>query len=232
MKLFLDTTNIDEIKKANAMGILDGVTTNPTLIYRENSGKPFKEIITEICNIVDGPVSAEVISTDTQGMLDEAHEFVKMDKDFSYNGQVYVKIPMTREGIKAVSILSSEGIRTNVTLCFSANQAWLAAKAGATLISPFVGRMDDLTKSSSGRATRKRGMDLVREIRTIYDNYGYTTEILVASIRGTWHVSDAALIGADIVTVSYKIFEQLFDHPLTDSGLKQFLADWNKIDKN
>lgn len=219
MKLFLDSTNIDEIKKAADMGILDGVTTNPTLVYREKSAQSFKEIITEICKIVDGPVSSEVISLDATGMLDEAYELVKIADN------IYIKIPMTREGIKAVSILSSEQIRTNVTLCFSANQAWLAAKAGASLISPFVGRMDDLSGKS-----RTRGMDLVREIRTIYDNYGYTTEILVASIRGTWHVTEAALIGADIVTVPYKIFEQLFDHHLTDSGLDQFIGDWNKIE--
>lgn len=220
MKLFLDSTNIDEIKHAASMGILDGVTTNPTLIYREKSDQSFKDIITHICSLVDGPVSAEVISLDTQGMLDEAHELEKIADN------VYIKVPMTREGIKAVSILSSEGIRTNVTLCFSINQAWLAAKAGATLISPFVGRMDDSSKKEG------KGMDLVRDIRTMYDNYGYTTEILVASIRSHLHVSEAALIGADIVTLPYKIFKHLFNHPLTGSGLAQFLSDWNKIDKN
>lgn len=220
MKLFLDSTNIDEIEKAADMGILDGVTTNPTLVYKEKSDQSFKEIIGQICSLVDGPVSAEVISIDTQGMLDEAYELAKIAKN------VYIKIPMTREGIKAVNILSDEDLKTNVTLCFSANQAWLAAKAGATLISPFVGRMDDI----SGRKGNQTGMELVRDIRTIYDNYGYKTKILVASIRGTYHVTEAALAGADIVTLPYKIFEQLFDHPLTGSGLAQFLEDWHKIE--
>lgn len=230
MKLFLDSTNIDEIEKAADMGILDGVTTNPTLVYKEKSDQSFKEIIGQICSLVDGPVSAEVISIDAQGMLDEAYELNKIAKN------VYIKIPMTREGIKAVSILSDKNFKTNVTLCFSANQAWLAAKAGATLISPFVGRIDDdmsdkNENSWDGAFYTQTGMDLVRDIRTIYDNYGYNTEILVASIRGTGHVTEAALAGADIVTLPYKVFDQLFDHHLTDRGLEQFLEDWNKIER-
>ncbi len=214
MKFFLDTANIDEIKLAASMGILDGVTTNPTLVSREKGAGTFKEMIAQICEIVDGPVSAEVVSTDAKSMLDEAHELAKISEN------VYIKIPMIREGLKAVKVLSSEGIKTNVTLCFSASQAWLAAKAGATLISPFVGRVDDISGV---------GMDIIRDIRIIYDNYGYETEILAASLRHPLHLVEAALIGADISTMPYKVFDQLFNHPLTDIGLKQFLADWDKV---
>lgn len=214
MKFFLDTANIDEIKQVASMGILDGVTTNPTLVSREKGAGTFKEMIAQICEIVDGPVSAEVVSMDAKGMLDEAHELAKIHPN------VYIKIPMIREGLKAVKVLSSEGIKTNVTLCFSASQAWLAAKAGASLISPFVGRVDDISGV---------GMDIIRDIRIIYDNYGYETEILAASLRHPLHIVEAALIGSDIVTMPYKVFDQLFNHPLTDIGLKQFLADWDKV---
>lgn len=214
MKFFLDTANIDEIKQVASMGILDGVTTNPTLVSREKGAGTFKEMIAQICEIVDGPVSAEVVSMDAKGMLDEAHELAKIHPN------VYIKIPMIREGLKAVKVLSSEGIKTNVTLCFSASQAWLAAKAGASLISPFVGRVDDISGV---------GMDIIRDIRIIYDNYGYETKILAASLRHPLHIVEAALIGSDIVTMPYKVFDQLFNHPLTDIGLKQFLADWDKV---
>jgi transaldolase len=212
MKFFIDTANIEEIKKANDLGLLDGVTTNPTLVSRE--GREFKELIKEICGIVEGPVNAEVVSTDTEGMLQEARELVKIADN------IVVKIPLIKEGLKAVKTLSAEGIRTNVTLCFSPIQALMAAKAGASYISPFVGRLDDLSQ---------RGMELVEQIVTIYDNYGFHTEVIVASIRNPVHVLDAALMGADISTVPYKVMEQLIKHPLTNIGLESFLADWNKM---
>lgn len=212
MKFFLDTANLDEIKNASSMGILDGVTTNPSLVAKEDA--KFKDLIVEICEIVDGPVSAEVVATDTEGMLAEAGELAILHPN------VYVKIPLTRNGLKAVKALSSDGIKTNVTLCFSATQALLAAKAGATLISPFVGRVDDISSN---------GMDIISDIRTIYDNYGFKTEILAASLRHPIHVLEAALIGADIATLPYKVFDQLFNHPLTESGLARFLADWEKV---
>ncbi|WP_428624283.1 fructose-6-phosphate aldolase [Sedimenticola sp.] len=211
MKFFIDTANIEEIKKGVEMGMVDGVTTNPSLIAKEN--KPFEEIIKEICEIVDGPVSAEVVSLDAEGMVAEARELVKI------SDKIVIKIPMITEGIKAVKKLTAEGIKTNVTLVFSAAQALLAAKAGATFVSPFVGRLDDIGV---------QGMDLINDIVTIYDNYGYQSEIIVASVRSPQHVLDSALIGADIATIPLKVIEQLAKHPLTDIGMEQFLADWEK----
>jgi transaldolase len=211
MKFFIDTANIDEIKKANELGMVDGVTTNPSLVSKE--GREFNGLIKEICGIVDGPVSAEVVSVDADGMVREAKDLAKLADN------IVVKIPLIEEGLKAVKILSKEGIDTNVTLCFSAIQALMAAKAGASYISPFVGRLDDIGH---------RGMDLVDEILTIYDNYGFETEVIVASIRNPIHVLDAALMGADIATIPYKVIQQLAKHPLTDIGLEKFLADWKK----
>ena len=212
MKFFIDTANLEEIRKAKDLGILDGVTTNPTLVAKEN--REFKGLIREICSIVEGPVNAEVVSTETEGMLKEARELVTLAEN------IVVKIPMIKEGLKAVKILSKEGIKTNVTLCFSPIQALMAAKAGAAYISPFVGRLDDISH---------RGMELVEQIITIYDNYGFQTEVIVASIRNPVHVLEAALMGADISTVPYKVMEQLIKHPLTNIGLENFLADWKKM---
>jgi transaldolase len=211
MKFFIDTANIDEIKKANELGMVDGVTTNPSLVSKE--GREFNGLIKEICGIVEGPVSAEVVSVDADGMVREAKDLAKLADN------IVVKIPLIEEGLKAVKILSKEGINTNVTLCFSSIQALMAAKAGAAYISPFVGRLDDIGH---------RGMDLVDEILTIYDNYGFETEVIVASIRNPIHVLDAALMGADIATIPYKVIQQLAKHPLTDIGLEKFLADWKK----
>lgn len=214
MKFFIDTANIDEIKKAGELGLLDGVTTNPSLVAKE--GKEFKELIKEICSIVDGPVSAEVVSTDAEGMVSEARELAKIADN------IVIKIPLIKEGLKAVKILSGEGIKTNVTLCFSAVQALMAAKAGADYISPFVGRIDDIGQT---------GMELIEQIVTIYEAYGYETEIIVASIRNPLHVLDSAMMGADIATIPYKVMEQLIKHPLTNIGLENFLADWEKAKK-
>ena len=214
MKFFIDTANIDEIKKANELGLLDGVTTNPSLVAKE--GREFKDLIKEICSIVDGPVSAEVVSTDAEGMMAEARELAKIADN------IVVKIPLIKEGLKAVKILSSEGIKTNVTLCFSAVQALMAAKAGADYVSPFVGRLDDIGVT---------GMELIEQIISIYESYGYETEIIVASIRNPLHVLDAATMGADIATIPYKVMEQLIKHPLTDIGLANFLKDWEKQNK-
>ena len=211
MKIFLDTANIEEIRVAAATGILDGVTTNPSLIAKE--GKAFEEVIAEICSLVDGPISAEVVSTEAEGMINEARHLA------SLHDNIVVKVPLTRDGIQAVSTVSEEGIRTNVTLCFSPLQALLAAKAGATMISPFAGRLDDIGHD---------GMEICAEIVEIYENYGYTTEVLVASIRSPKHVLDAALMGADIATIPTKVFNSMFGHPLTDKGLAAFLADWDK----
>ncbi len=211
MKFFIDTANIDEIKKAVALGMVDGVTTNPSLIAKEN--RPFEELLGEICQLVDGPVNGEVISLDAEGMVEEGRKLA------AFHANMVVKIPMTTEGLKAVKILSSENIKTNVTLIFSCMQALMAAKAGATYVSPFVGRLDDISVA---------GMDLVGEIMTIYDNYGYETEVIVASVRGPMHVVEAALIGADIATIPYKVIAQLAKHPLTDIGMEKFLADWEK----
>ncbi len=212
MKFFIDTANVDEIRKTNDLGLLDGVTTNPTLISKE--GREFKGLIREICSIVDGPVNAEVVSTDAEGMIDEARELVKLADN------IVVKIPLIEDGLKAVKVLAKEGINTNVTLCFSPTQALMAAKAGAAYVSPFVGRLDDISN---------RGMDLVEQIITIYDNYGFDTEVIVASIRNPTHVVDAALMGADIATIPYNVIQQLIKHPLTDIGLEKFLADWKKM---
>lgn len=209
MKIFLDTANVHEIREAASLGVLDGVTTNPSLVAKER--REFKDLLQEICMIVQGDVSAEVVATDVEGMLREARELAKIaDK-------IVVKVPLIAEGLKAVQCLKAEGIRTNVTLCFSPNQALFAAKAGAYIISPFVGRLDDISTS---------GMDLVKQILTIYRNYGFTTQVLVASIRHPMHVLEAAMIGADIATMPYKVFEALVKHPLTDIGLERFLADW------
>ncbi|HIP98312.1 MAG TPA: fructose-6-phosphate aldolase [Aquifex aeolicus] len=214
MKFFLDTANIEEIKKANDLGLLDGVTTNPTLVAK--TGKPFMEVAEEIINILgEGrPVSLEVVATDYEGMVRQARELSKLGPN------VAVKIPMTPEGIKAVKTLSEEGIKTNVTLVFSPSQALLAAKAGATYVSPFVGRLDDISSE---------GIKLIEEIATIYNNYGFNTEIIVASIRHPEHVRLAALIGADIATIPFAVLEKLFKHPLTDIGLERFLKDWNSL---
>jgi len=209
MKFFIDTANIDEIKEANAMGMVDGVTTNPTLIAREKG--EFKEIIAEICNIVDGPISAEVISLDKAGMVKEARALAKIHKN------IVVKIPMTTDGLKAVRTLTAEGIKTNVTLVFSALQALMAAKAGATYVSPFVGRLDDLSQE---------GMLLIEQIADFFSNDAYDTEIIVASIRNPLHVLDAALIGADIATIPFNVLKKLAAHPLTDKGIQSFLDDW------
>jgi len=212
MKFFIDTANIEEIKKAKELGMLDGVTTNPTLVSKED--RDFEELIKEICSIADGPVSAEVVSTDSEGMIKEARELAKLADN------IVVKIPLIKEGLKAVRTLTGDGIKTNVTLCFSAIQALMAAKAGAAYISPFVGRLDDISQ---------KGMDLVEQILVIYENYGFDTEVIVASIRNPLHVLDAALMGADIATIPYKVMEQLIKHPLTDIGLEKFLADWEKM---
>ena len=211
MKFFIDTANLEEIKKAVDMGMVDGVTTNPSLIAREN--KPFVEIIKEICKIVDGPISAEVIALDAEGMVREGRELAAI------HSNIVIKIPMTTEGLKAVKTLADEKIRTNVTLIFSASQALMAAKAGASYASPFVGRLDDISQN---------GMDLISDIMNIYDNYGYATEVIVASIRNPNHVVDAALLGAHIATIPFKVIAQLARHPLTDLGMEQFLADWEK----
>ena len=211
MKFFIDTANLDEIKKGVAMGMVDGVTTNPSLVAKE--GKPFHEILKEICAVVDGPVSAEVVSLEADGMLREARELAAM------SDQIVVKIPMIVEGMKAVKQLTAEGINTNVTLVFSSAQALLAAKAGATYVSPFIGRLDDISQP---------GMDLINDIMTIYRNYGFQSEVIVASVRHPMHVMEAALIGADIATIPFKVIAQLAKHPLTDTGMEQFLSDWEK----
>lgn len=214
MKFFIDTANIAEIKEANAMGMVDGVTTNPSLIAKE--GGEFKEIIGEICKIVDGPISAEVISLETEGMVSEARDLAKIHENIT------VKVPMTVDGLKATRQLASDGIKTNVTLIFSPLQALMAAKAGATFVSPFVGRLDDLSQE---------GMLLVEQIVEIYSNYAFDTEIIVASIRNPLHVLDAALMGADIATIPFNVLSKLAAHPLTDKGIKAFLDDWNKAGK-
>ncbi|NQV08612.1 fructose-6-phosphate aldolase [Candidatus Woesearchaeota archaeon] len=212
MKLFLDTANVDEIKKFEFM--IDGVTTNPTLIMME--GRDYNEALKEICGIVKGPVSAEAVSLDAEGMVKEGKEFSKIAKN------IIIKIPMTNEGMKAVQKLTKLGIKTNVTLVFSANQALLAAKAGATYVSPFVGRLDDIGQD---------GMLLIEEILDIYDNYEIKTEVIVASIRNPDHVKRSAIVGAGVATIPSKILEKMFNHSLTDKGIKQFLADWEKVPK-
>jgi len=214
MKFFIDTANVGEIQKAHDMGLIDGVTTNPTLISRE--GRDFRPLVSEICEIVDGPVSVEAVSSKSKDLIAEARTLSKIHEN------IVVKIPMTLEGLNAVRTLASEGINTNVTLIFSPTQALLAAKAGATFASPFIGRLDDVSHV---------GMDLVEQIITIYDNYDFDTQVIVASIRNPLHVLEAALMGADIATIPYKVLEQLAKHPLTDVGIERFLEDWKKIPK-
>lgn len=211
MKLFVDTGNLKEIEALAAIGILDGVTTNPSLMAKETGD--YRQILKQICQTVKGPVSAEVVATDTAGMLREGRDLAKIDE------HIVVKVPFTKDGVKACRTLSSEGIRVNVTLIFSATQAWLAAKAGASYVSPFVGRLDDIGTT---------GMNLVREIVDIFDNAEYPTEVLVASVRNPIHIVEAARMGADVVTVPPAVIEQSFKHPLTDIGLEKFLKDWEK----
>ncbi len=212
MKIFIDSANINEIREAASWGVIDGVTTNPTLVARE--GRDFIELIKEICKIVDGPISAEAVAVKSDAIIEEAIILSKIHKN------IVVKIPLMKEGLKAVKVLAGEGIKTNVTLCFSPTQALLAAKAGANFISPFVGRLDDIAQ---------KGMDLIKDIRTIYDNYKFNTEIIVASIRNPIHVVDSALMGADIATVPFNVLESLIKHPLTDIGIQRFLDDWKKV---
>lgn len=214
MKIFIDTANLKEIKEAAALGLLDGVTTNPSLVVRE--GQDFRKLLDEIVAMVDGPISAEVISTDYEGILKEGRELAKI------HSNIVVKVPLIREGLKAVKTFSEEGIKTNVTLCFSPSQAVLAAKAGATYISPFVGRLDDISTN---------GMELIQQIVQIYRNYDYRTEVLVASIRHPLHFVEACLIGADVCTMPFNVIDKLFNHPLTDLGLEKFLSDWKKLQK-
>jgi transaldolase len=211
MKFFIDTADVDEIREVARLGVIDGVTTNPSLVAK--TGRPFADVIAEICEIVDGPISAEVVATDTEGILKEARHLAGLHPN------IVVKVPLIPDGIAAVSQLSAEGIKTNVTLCFSAVQALLAAKVGATYISPFLGRLDDIGHS---------GLDLIDEIREVYDNYDFETEILAASLRHPLHVLEVARAGADVATIPAKVLHQLFKHPLTDSGLATFLADWEK----
>lgn len=213
MKLFIDTANVDEIRKASEMGVICGVTTNPSLIAKE--GRDFKEVVTEISGIVDGPISAEVISLDADKMVEEALELAKI------HSNIVIKIPMTSEGLKAVKVLSAKGITTNVTLIFSAAQAILAARAGAGYVSPFIGRLDDISDN---------GSELVSDIAKIFKSYGIPTQIIAASIRGSQDVVRAALAGSDIATVPYKVIMQMTKHPLTDAGIEKFLKDWNKMD--
>lgn len=214
MKFFIDTANINEIKEAHSMGMIDGVTTNPSLIAKE--GRDFKEIIQEICAVVDGPISAEVISLDAEGMIKEARDLAAI------HANIVVKIPMTVDGLKATRQLTKEEIKTNVTLVFSPLQALMAAKAGATFVSPFIGRLDDLSQE---------GLLLVEQIVEIYSNYAFDTEIIVASVRNPLHVLDSALIGADIATIPFDVLAKLVAHPLTDKGIKAFLDDWEKSQK-
>ena len=215
MKFFLDTANINEIRDAVEYGLIDGVTTNPSLVSKE--GRDFKDILQDIVKIVDGPISAEVVSTDCAGILREARELAGIHTN------IVVKIPMIKEGMKALKQLSGEGIQTNVTLVFNANQALIAAKLGATYVSPFVGRFDDVSEV---------GMNLIADLVTIFDNYDFETQILVASCRNPLHIREAALLGADVVTLPYKVLEQLLKHPLTDIGLERFLKDWEKVPRS
>jgi len=212
MKIFIDTADLDEIREAKTMGLLDGVTTNPSLIAK--TGKPFRKVLEEICAIVDGPVSAEVVATDAPGMLTEARELSRVAEN------IVIKIPLITEGLKATRTLTDEGIKTNVTLCFSPTQAWLAAKAGATYVSPFVGRLDDVSTE---------GMDLIGQILAIYGNYDFDTEVLVASVRHPMHVVEAAMLGAHVATIPFAVIAKLAHHPLTDLGLQRFLDDWKKV---
>lgn len=212
MKIFIDTANLKEIKEAASIGILDGVTTNPSLISKEGH-KDIPKFYEEVCKIVSGPVSAEVISTNVDGMLKEGREYAKIAPNIT------IKVPLIKEGLKAIKSFSDEGIKTNATLCFSPSQAVFAAKAGATMVSPFIGRLDDISTD---------GMDLIAKVVQIYGNYGFPTEVLVASIRHPLHFVDACLIGADICTIPFKVIELLIKHPLTDIGLEKFISDWKK----
>lgn len=214
MKFYLDTASVKEIQEAASLGLLDGVTTNPSLVAKE--GRVFREVLVEICNIVDGPISAEVVSIEAEAMVKEGRELAKIHKN------IVVKVPLIAEGLKATKRLAAEGIRVNVTLCFSPTQALLAAKAGAWCVSPFIGRLDDISSN---------GMELIRQILTIYKNYDYKTYVLVASVRHPQHVVEAALAGGDICTMPFAIFQQMVKHPLTDIGLKKFLADWEGLNK-
>jgi transaldolase len=214
MKIFIDTANLDQIKEVNSWGILDGVTTNPTLVAKE--GCDFETRVRDICQVVDGPISAEAISMEAEGMIKEARQLSKIHKN------IIVKIPMTAEGLKAVKVLSKEGIKTNVTLVFSPNQALLAAKAGATYVSPFVGRLDDISHD---------GMALVRDIVTIFGNYGFKTQVIAASMRHPVHVTEAALAGAHVATIPYDVLKKMLRHNLTDEGIQKFLKDWEKVPK-
>jgi transaldolase len=214
MQFFIDSADVGEIKKALALGLCDGVTTNPSLVAK--TGRAFKDVLQEIVALAPGPISAEVTATDAEGMLREARELAK------FGDQVVIKIPLIVEGLRAVKALSAEGVKTNVTLCFSAVQALLAAKAGATYVSPFVGRLDDISQD---------GMQLIADILEIYRNYDFQTKVLVASVRHPVHVLEAARLGADVATIPFGVIEQLAKHPLTDSGLKKFLADWEKVPK-
>ena len=214
MKLYLDTANVKEIQEGASLGLIDGVTTNPSLVARE--GGSFKDMLLEICKMVDGPISAEVVCIESEGMIKEGRELAKIHKN------IVVKVPLIPEGLRATKKLSAEGIRVNVTLCFSPTQALLAAKAGAWCVSPFIGRLDDISSD---------GMELIRQIVTIYDNYDYKTQVLVASVRHPQHVVEAALAGGHICTMPYSVFQQLVKHPLTDIGLKKFLADWDAMGK-
>jgi len=214
MKIFIDTASVKEIKEAVSLGVVDGVTTNPSLIAKEN--KPSINLLKEICALVDGPISAEVISLDVEGMVKEGRLLAKIAKN------IVVKIPLTKDGIKAVKILAAEGIKTNVTLCFSATQALFVAKAGADYVSPFIGRLDDISQN---------GMDLIRNIKTVFSNYSFKTQIIVASVRNPVHVLDAALLGADVATIPFAVIQQLIKHPLTEIGIQKFLEDYKKIPK-
>jgi transaldolase len=214
MKFFIDTANVKEIREAASLGVVDGVTTNPSLVSKE--GRDFKQVITEICSIVDGPISAEVLSLEADKMVIEGTDLAKIHKN------IVVKLPMTKEGMRATKILAGKGIRVNMTLVFSPAQALLAAKVGAAYVSPFVGRLDDISHD---------GMDLVRQVVTIFDNYGYPTEVIVASVRNPLHVVDAALAGAHIATIPFSVIDQIVKHPLTDIGIEKFLADWKKLEK-
>jgi transaldolase len=215
MKFFIDTANPGEIKKAYEMGVIDGVTTNPTLISKEN--KDFDSLVKEICEIIQGlPISLEVLSLNAEGMIEEARKLAKI------GNHIVVKIPMTSEGLKATKVLVSEGIKTNTTLVFSPTQALLAAKAGTTYVSPFIGRLDDISQT---------GMDLIEQIMAIFNNYNFESQVIVSSIRHPIHVLEAALIGADVATIPYKVIEQLVKHPLTDIGIERFLTDWKKVPK-
>lgn len=214
MKFFIDTANVKEIREAAGLGVVDGVTTNPSLIAKE--GRDFRQVIAEICSIVDGPISAEAVSLEADRMVTEGEDLAKIHRN------IVVKLPMTKDGLRATKVLAEKGIRVNMTLVFSPTQALLAAKVGAAYVSPFVGRLDDISHV---------GMDLVRQVLAIYNNYGYATEVIVASVRNPLHVVDAALAGAHIATIPFNVIDQLAKHPLTDIGIEKFLADWKKLEK-